>query len=161
MRVRPLTLKQANEYVARLHRHHKPVVGHRFSIGCYDGDRLVGVAIVGRPVSRNTSQYGVAEVTRLCTDGTPNACSMLYGACARAAKALGYDAIQTFTLSTESGTSLRASGWRDLGERGGGNWNSKSNNEGRLFPSRREDQPMTRKRLWRRALGPQGDKPNE
>ena len=98
--------------VERLHRHHKPVTGHRFSIGCKDASgKIVGIAIVGRPVARLTDQNNVAEITRLVTDGTKNACSFLYSACARAAMAMGYQWIQTSILDTELGTSLKASGW--------------------------------------------------
>lgn len=107
----PISLKELNELVARLHRHHPPVQGHRFSIGAANGDRLVGGCSVGRPVARLTDQRYVAEVTRLVTDGTPNACSFLYGAAARACKAMGYWRIQTFILDAETGTSLRAAGW--------------------------------------------------
>jgi hypothetical protein len=111
----PLTLAQANHYVSLLHRHHKPCVGHRFSIGCMnDENNIVGVCIAGRPVSSSTNQEWVIEVSRLATDGTPNACSFLYGAAAKAAKALGYVSIQTFILESEPGTSLRASGWRNV-----------------------------------------------
>lgn len=145
MRVVPLTLKQANEFVARLHRHHKPVVGHRFSLGAQIGDTLVGVAIVGRPVARMVSQYSVAEVTRLCTDGTKNACSLLYSACARVAKEMGFESIQTYTLPSEGGASLRASGWVLEGTFGGGDWS-------RGRSGRRTDQPMEPKLRWRRIL---------
>lgn len=86
----PMTLKEANAYVEQYHRHHKPVVGHKFSIGCSDGEKIVGVAIVGRPVSRHLDDGWTLEVNRLCTDGTRNACSMLYAAAWRAAKAMGY-----------------------------------------------------------------------
>lgn len=106
-----LELKEANELVGSLHRHHKPVVGHRFSLGVEYEGKLIGAAIIGRPVARGTDQKSIVEVTRLVTDGTPNACSFLYGAAARAAKALGYSQIQTFILNTEPGTSLKASGW--------------------------------------------------
>lgn len=115
-------LKDANEFVASLHRHHKPVVGHKFSLGAVLGEKLVGVAIVGRPVSRMRDDGRTLEVTRLCTDGTPNACSFLYGAARKAAFALGYHRIGTYILNTEPGTSLIAAGWRCLGERGGGSW---------------------------------------
>lgn len=81
----PITLKEANAFVEQHHRHHNPVVGHKFSIGCTDGEKIVGVAIVGRPVSRHLDDGWTLEVTRLCTDGTRNACSMLYAA-ARAAE---------------------------------------------------------------------------
>ena len=111
----PLTLAQANHYVGLLHRHHKPCTGHRFSIGCMNEQfKIVGVCIAGRPVSSSTNQEWVLEVSRIATDGTPNACSFLYGAAARAAKALGYVSIQTFILESEPGTSLRASGWRNV-----------------------------------------------
>ena len=107
----PVPLSEANAFVARHHRHHKPVTGHKFSIGCMKDGRLAGVAIVGRPVSRYLDDGLTLEVNRLCTDGTPNACSFLYGAAWRAARALGYRKIVTYILDTESGASLRAAGW--------------------------------------------------
>lgn len=83
-----------------------------------------GVAVTGRPVSRHLDDGLTAEVTRLCTDGYPNTCSFLYAACARIAKEMGYEKILTYTLASENGASLRASGWRCAdGLRGGGNWN--------------------------------------
>src|SRR5690242_1445240 len=124
MELIPLTLKEANALVAVLHRHHRPVVGHRFSIGLVStsGD-LCGAVIVGRPVARLAGKpREVAEVTRLVTDGTPNACSMLYQAAARTAKEMGFKRIQTYILASEPGTSLKASGWVDEGEAGGGQW---------------------------------------
>jgi len=113
LHIEPLDLAGANFLVARWHRHHVPVQGHRFSIGIFDEDGVPhGAAIVGRPVGGGKDQAVVAEVTRLVTDGTPNACSMLYSAAARAAKAMGYTRIQTYILTEEPGTSLKASGWR-------------------------------------------------
>ena len=84
--VKPMSLADANRFVAEHHRHHKPVRGHKFSLGCIANGRLAGVAIVGRPVSRYLDDGLTLEVNRLCTDGTKNACSFLYGAAARAAK---------------------------------------------------------------------------
>jgi hypothetical protein len=108
----PMELKNANKFVSMYHRHHKPVQGHRFSIGCIDGESIVhGVAIVGRPVARKINASTTLEVTRLCTDGTTNACSFLYSAAARIATSLGYAKIQTYILETETGSSLLASGW--------------------------------------------------
>ena len=86
----PVSLKEANAFVAEHHRHHKPVVGHKFSIACTDGEKIVGVAIVGRPVARYLDDGWTLEVNRCCTDGTRNACSMLYAAAWRAARAMGY-----------------------------------------------------------------------
>ncbi len=146
MRAVPLTLKQANKAVAQLHRHHKPVRGHRFSIGAEKDGRLVGAVIVGRPVARNTDQYRVAEVTRLVTDGTRNACSFLYGASARAARAMGFDKIQTFILESESGTSLRAAGWEMVAVSPGGDWNTPTRG------GRRTDQPTEPKTRWERRF---------
>jgi hypothetical protein len=111
MRARPTTLKEANAFVGAVHRHHDEVVGHRFSFGCEVDGKLVGTVIVGRPVAPKTDQYEIAEVTRLCTDGTPNACSFLYSAAAKICKIMGFKRIQTFILPTESGVSLKASGW--------------------------------------------------
>ena len=112
MKTCPTTLKEANAFVGELHRHHDAVVGHRFSFGAEVDGKLVGTVIVGRPVAPKTDQYQVAEVTRLCTDGTMNACSFLYGAAARICKIMGFKRIQTFILPTETGVSLKAAGWR-------------------------------------------------
>lgn len=125
LRIR-ISLAEANDFVATHHRHHPPVVGHLFSLGAGLGGRLVGVVIVGRPVARLRDDGVTAEVTRLCTDGTRNACSFLYGAAARAAFALGFERIGTYTLPNEGGASLRASGWHLIGERGGGEWSTRS-----------------------------------
>ena len=124
MRVIPVTMKQANEFVLSHHRHHGKVRGCKFCIGAVDeGGTLHGVAVVGRPVSRYLDDGRTAEVTRLCTDGHRNACSFLYGACARIACQMGYAVLLTYILETENGASLRASGWTDRGVCGGGNWN--------------------------------------
>lgn len=118
----PVDLIEANAFVAELHRHHKPVVGHKFSLGAVKDGKVVGVAIVGRPVARRLDDGVTLEVTRLCTDGTRNACSFLYGACARACFALGYKRIGTYILASENGASLRASGWRLVGGSPGKSW---------------------------------------
>jgi hypothetical protein len=148
LRVVPLELKEANALVSALHRHHKPCVGHRFSLGVISDDgTLRGVAIVGRPVARMVNPKEVLEVTRLCTDGTKNACSMLYGAAARVGKALGYRKIQTYILAdAEDGTSLKASGWACEGVAGGGQW---KHTDGK---PRRTDQPTELKTRWSRIL---------
>lgn len=122
----PVDLSEANAFVAQHHRHHKPVVGHKFSIGAVANDNIVGVAIVGRPVARSLDDGLTLEVTRLATDGTKNACSFLYGACARAAFALGYKRIGTYILASEPGTSLAAAGWKLVGEVKGRSWSCPS-----------------------------------
>jgi len=126
LKIKHIELKDANEFVTQHHRHHKAVAGHRFSISCYDGDHLVGVAIVGRPVSRCIDQYNTVEVVRLCTDGTKNACSILYAACRRAARELGYKRIITYILIQESGTSLKAAGWTYVYTTKGRSWDTPS-----------------------------------
>ena len=130
----PISLREANAFVDRHHRHHKSVTGHKFSIGCTQGGELVGVAIMGRPVSRYLDDGLTLEVNRLCTTGAENACSMLYGAAARAAKAMGYRKIITYTLDTEPGTSLRAAGWRCVGQAGGERWTGKRRPAADLYP---------------------------
>jgi hypothetical protein len=122
----PLDLGEANAFVALHHRHHGPVVGHKFSLGAVKGDKIVGVAIVGRPVARARDNGLTLEVTRLATDGTRNACSFLYGACARACFALGYQRIGTYILASENGGTLKASGWRLIGETRGRSWSAPS-----------------------------------
>ena len=121
----PISLREANAFVERNHRHHKGVTGHKFSIGCTRDGELVGVAIMGRPVSRYLDDGLTLEVNRLCTTGAENACSMLYGAAARAARAMGYQKIITYTLDTEPGISLRAAGWKCMGLAGGKRWTGK------------------------------------
>jgi len=123
LRVVPLSLADANAVVLALHRHHKPATGHRFSLGVIDDNGvIVGVAIIGRPVARMVDHLMVCEVSRVATDGTKNACSKLLGAAARAAQAMGYAKIQTYTLPVEGGASLRGSGWVSEGSAGGGQW---------------------------------------
>lgn len=122
LRAVPVDLEAANEFVLRHHRHHGRVVGHKFSIGVALGDKICGVVIIGRPVSRFRDDGQTLEVTRLCTDGTKNACSFLYGAAARAAFALGYSRIGTYIRKDEPGASLTASGWRLIGETPGKSW---------------------------------------
>ncbi len=117
-----MTLKEACRYVGRVHRHHKPPQGGLFAIGAARGDQVVGCVIVGRPLARMLVDGYTAEVTRLATDGTKNACSMLYAAAWRACRAMGYRRLVTYILDSESGVSLVASGWKCVGEAGGGKW---------------------------------------
>ena len=126
LEVRPITLKDANRYVREFHRHNLPTNGHKFSIACYDGERLVGVAIAGQPVARKMDDGLTLEIRRVCTDGTFNACSILYGACSRVAKAMGYKRVITYTLKSEPGASLKASGFINAGEAGGRSWDTPS-----------------------------------
>ncbi len=107
-----LTLRAANAFVARHHRHAGPTRGMKFALGAQQAERLVGVAIVGRPVARALDDGTTLEVLRLCTTGAPNACSFLYGAAWRATRALGHRRLVSYTLGSEPGTSLRAAGWR-------------------------------------------------
>ena len=126
LRVVPCTQRQAKAFVAEHHRHHRPPQGGLFALAAMDGDRLCGVAIVGRPVARGLDDGLTAEVTRLCTDGTRNACSALYGRARRAAAALGYRRVVTYTLAEEGGASLRAAGWKPEAETSGGSWDTPS-----------------------------------
>ena len=150
--IRPMELADANRLVERLHRHHGPARGHRFSIGLYRPTNgrteatLVGCLIAGRPVSRMYNQTTCLEVLRVATDGTPNACSLLYAAAARAAKALGFVRIQTYTLASEPGTSLRAAGWRCEGPAGGGQWGRPGRPRSTAVPEE--------KHRWARTFGP-------
>ncbi len=134
LRLIPVSLKEANAFVDAYHRHHKSVTGHKFSIGCEENGKLVGVVIVGRPVSRYLDDGFTLEVTRLCTTGEHNACSMLYSAAARAAKAMGYHKIITYTLDTENGASIRAAGWTCTGLAGGIRWTGKRRPAANLYP---------------------------
>ena len=140
MEIRPITFNEACEFIKLHHRHHKPTVGHKFSIGVYDAEKLVGVAVCGRPVSRYLDDGTVCEINRLCTDGTYNACSMLYGACSRIAKEMGYKKIITYILESENGASLKASNFVCEGKAGGTHWTGERN--------KGQDIPYEKKTRW-------------
>ena len=149
LKVIPLELEEANKVVEAWHRHHKPTVGHRFSLGVADEEDVVhGAAIIGRPVARLAGDpRDVLEVSRLVSDGTKNVCSMLYSAAARAGKEMGYRRIQTYILADEeTGASLKASGWECEGIAGGGQWKHTDGKE------RRSDSPTGKKMRWSKLL---------
>jgi hypothetical protein len=113
----PVSQRDAKAFCAMWHRHHAPPRGMKFAVGAAAGGVLAAIAIAGRPVARSFDDGQTLEVTRVASDGTANACSMLYGACARAAFALGYTRLITYTQAGEPGTSLKAAGWRVVAER--------------------------------------------
>lgn len=143
LRIVPMTISDARAFVDANHRHHPAPVSGLFAVGVSLEGRICGVAIVGRPVARALQDGWTAEVTRLCTTGENNACSMLYGAAWRAARALGWRRLVTYTLPEEGGASLRAAGWRLIGEAGGGSWNTPSR-------PRVDRHPTQRKLRWER-----------
>lgn len=123
--IKPIELREANKFIIELHRHHDKVQGHKFSLGCFNEEKLVGVAVCGRPVSRKLDNGRTLEVTRLCTDSTKNVVSKLLSACKRTAEAMGFEKIQTYILENETGISLKASGWYCEDDNCGGKaWNS-------------------------------------
>lgn len=127
LQLTPITLAEAKAFVGYHHRHNKPPVGHKFSIGVRDEGQLRGVVVVGRPVARAFDDGFTAEVSRSCTDGAPNANSMLYGAAWRAARAMGYLRLITYTQAEESGASLRAAGFVKVADRPArGSWRESS-----------------------------------
>ena len=157
-----LSLNEANQYVEQNHRHHGPIRRDKFRVGCEVNEKLVGVANVGRPVSRYLDDGKTLEVLRLCTDGTKNACSFLYSRCARIAKELGYKKIISYILENESGDSLKACGWicEDC-NCGGGHWNcaSRPRNVGvlvqqTLFGEKilKRESPICAKQRWVKNL---------
>ena len=140
----PVTIGDAKAFIAQHHRHHKPPIGGLFAVAAARDNAVVGVAIVGRPCARALQDGWTAEVTRLCViegETGRHACSMLYAACWRAARALGYRRIGTYTLPEEGGASLRGAGWRCLGEAGGGSWS-------RGDRPRVDQHPLQRKLRW-------------
>jgi hypothetical protein len=142
LHVVPCDFSEAVAYVRQHHRHHRPPVGHKFSLAVADESGTVrGVCMVGRPVARGNDDGWTLEVTRLASDGCPNACSCLYGAAWRAAKSLGYRRCITYILDAEPGVTLKAAGWKCLGQRGGGSYNCKSR-------PRVDKHPTQKKLLW-------------
>lgn len=148
LEIRPITLREANAYVKEHHRHNQPTNGHKFSVACYDDDRLCGVAIAGQPVARKLDDGLTLEIRRVCTDGTYNACSILYGACVRVARAMGYKRIVTYTLQSEPGTSLKASGFINDGEAGGVSWDMPSRHREETLPDGQRKYPNEKKVRW-------------
>lgn len=120
--MRPVSLREAQAFITANHRTHGGVRGMKFAVAAFEAERMVGVIVVGRPVARRLDDKLTTEVTRCCTDGTRNACSLLYGAARRAAAAMGYRRVVTYTLPAEGGASLRAAGFTCEGEAGGGTW---------------------------------------
>ncbi len=139
----PTTLRSANAYIAEHHRHHRPARGCISVVSVAEGSRRCGVAVVGRPLARMLQDGFTAEVTRCCTDGTRNACSMLYRAAWRSVKALGYRRLVTYTLLEEGGASLRSAGFTMVGEAGGGRWHRP-----RCGRVRADEHPTERKLRW-------------
>jgi hypothetical protein len=141
LQLQPIEFSEACRFIALYHRHHQPPQGWKFGIGVNDGEKVVGVITVGRPVARALDNGWTLEVTRCCTDGQYNAASMLYSAAWRACRALGYQRLITYTLITEPGTSLKASGWKTLYTTAGDSWN-------RPNRPRVDKAPTVQKRLW-------------
>ena len=143
MIVTPINWRDAKAWISAVHRHHVPPQGMKWATSVYKAGALAGVATCGRPVSRiiQTREPLTFEVTRVATDGTPNACSALYGACRRQGFSKGYTRGITYILDSEPGTSLKAAGWVRVGPAGGGSWS---------VPSRPRDDkhPTQGKVLW-------------
>ena len=141
----PLHRDQANAYVREHHRHSGVTQGYKFALGASVDGQLVGVAIVGRPLARGLQDGTTLEVLRLCTNGARNACSFLYGACRRAAKALGYRRLVTYTLESETGASLRAANFSPVATVTARHWDTPSRRRAKT----REAAPRVR---WEVAL---------
>lgn len=142
----PLELKEANAFIAEHHRHHDPVHRDKFRVGCRnEGGVLVGVANVGRPVARALCDGKTLEVLRLCSNGEKDVCSFLYSRCARIAREMGYEKIITYILDTESGTSLKASGWHKEADTRGHHWTCPSR-------PRNTTAPTCNKQRWAKDL---------
>ena len=142
LEIRPITFSEASAYVNAKHRHHNAPVGCKFCLGVYENEELHGVAICGRPVSRILDNGTTCEINRVCTDGTRNACSILYGACIRVAKAMGYHKVITYTLESENGASLKASNFIYEGIAGGKYWT------GKRYEGKEQTIPHEMKRRW-------------
>ena len=142
---RPIERRDANAFVDKLHRHHTHTIGDKCRVAAYFDDRLVGVIQLGRPVARALDDGRTIEVLRLCTDGTHNVCSFLYGRAARIARELGYEKIITYILDSETGTSLRAAGWYKEAETRGGSWSCPSR-------PRKTTAPTVPKQRWVKEL---------
>jgi hypothetical protein len=145
LEISPVTLREARAYCGQFHRHHAAPQGGLFAIACTDGIDIKGIVIVGRPVSRMLQDGYTAEVTRLATGGVKNGCSMLYAAAWRAARAMGYRRLITYILASETGTSLRAAGWKLIGQTKAESWHRDSR-------PRVDKSPLQSKMRWERQV---------
>ena len=147
LQIKPVTFAAACEFIDIHHRHHARPQGWKFGTSCWDDDVMVGVVMVGRPVARGNDDGHTLEVIRCCTDGTRNACSMLYAAAWRASHALGYSRLITYILESEHGSSLKAAGWTFARSVVGRSWSC---------PSRPRDDkhPTCDKELWVKEARP-------
>jgi hypothetical protein len=141
----PIHFAEAAEFVRCNHRHNPPPVSWKFGTAVNDGEKVVGVIMVGRPVARAFDDGYTAEITRCCTDGTKNACSMLYGAAIQAARALGYRRLITYTLASEPGVSLRAAGFQTVWEVKPRSWHTPSR-------PRVDKHAIEQRQLWEVAI---------
>jgi hypothetical protein len=152
LRIQSISLREAQAFVDANHRHHSPPRGHLFSIAASKESKVVGVCIVGRPVSRMLQDGWTCELTRMATDGTRNACSFLYGRAWRAAQALGYRRMVTYTLPEEGGASLRGAGLKLIGEAGGGSWSRRGR-------PRVDTHPLQTKLRWEQTITDYRERP--
>jgi hypothetical protein len=143
LQVRPIGTREASAVVKRMHRHLPRVVGGLFAVACFDRDELVGVGIASQPKARMSRDGFTVEISRVATDGCHNACSKIYGALCRACAAIGVRRVITFTRLDEPGTSLRASGFRQVGQTREQSWDR---------PSRPRSPSYSRVRKWERVL---------
>lgn len=150
----PITIGEARTFVERHHRHHRAPQSGLFAVAVMrppegeEDEAIIGVAVIGRPIARAYQDGYTAEVTRCCVlDGFPNACSMLYGVSWRAARALGYRRLITYTMASERGYSLEASGWRVVAERPAKSWAEHSKARPRVDRS-----PPAQRRLWEQTV---------
>jgi len=139
--IQPISFEEACTFVKKYHRHHKPTVSWKFGCAVNDGSKVVGVVVVGRPVSRVYDDGWTLEVTRCCTDGTPHVASKLYAAAWRAARALGYRKLITYTLESEPGTSVVAAGFRFVHKTKCDTWDTPAR-------PRVDKHPIEVKKLW-------------
>ena len=155
----PMELKDAQNYINTYHRHHQAAHRDKFRVAAMEDGKIVGVVQVGRPVSRVLDDGNTLEVLRLCTNGEKDVCSFLYSRAARIAKEMGYTKIITYILESETGTSLKASGWhREVVNVGGANWNVPSRpreviaSQLSLFPEKPKYPVNERKQRWSKNL---------
>lgn len=155
----PIELKDAQNYINKFHRHHQAAHRDKFRIAAMDDGEIVGVVQVGRPVSRILDDGHTLEVLRLCTTGEKDVCSFLYSRAARIAKEMGYTKIITYILESETGTSLKASGWKlEADGVGGSDWNVPSRpreviaTQMSLFPEKQKYPVGVKKQRWVKLL---------
>jgi len=148
----PITFEKACRFVNMHHRHHFNSHAHKWSIGYEEEGKLIGVGMIGRPLNRHLDDGLSLEITRVCVlENNPNVCSIIISALCRSAKSMGYKRVYTYTLESESGSSLKGCGFENMATTISKKWVRHRTIQTKLFTNKL-DHLLENKIRWGRVL---------